>query len=195
MYFTLRNHRMYAWAMRLSGVRRYAVTGVSMVILWLLWGYGVYSKNSVLIARYQQEIGTIQTQASQVAEIMQQCVLDEKCVEELKDFMSPYGVGTCDKALAQSRMVEIIKSVKRADLRLLRCHLSQCIDKEWYMKHRIHVDVEGALTSIQRFFTQLKEAPNMIQCSLAHLDRKSSDTFHLSTDMYVVSVKNKIPST
>lgn len=195
MYFTLRNHKIYAWAMRLSGVQRYMMTCVGVVIFWVLWGYGVYLKNGALVARSQQEIEAIRTQASQVTQIVQQCLLDEKCVEELKDFINPYCVGNCDKAMIQSRMIEIIKSVKQADLRLLRCNLSQCIDKEWYTKQLIRVDVEGSLPSIQRFFAQIKEAPKMIQCSLAHLDRKNSDTFHLSADMYVVSVKNKIPST
>lgn len=196
MYFTLRNHRLYSWAMKLSDMHRFLITMGAAVAIWLFWVYGISAKNDHLIDQYHRDIQLLQKQGAQVACIAQECCAHQKIIDDLSVFISPYCRVSSASGVVQSRMLDIINAIKKSGLYLIGCTSGKSIDKDWYTKHIIRVDATGSLVAMQLFFDYIKESKKMIQCSQVHIDRKDEKEFHLVADVHIISLKGKkIPST
>lgn len=196
MYFVLRNHRLYSWAMRLNAGYRFLLTSMSIVLLWTVWSYGIYAKNNRIICQYGVDIAALQEQKEQASQTLQGYVVDQKAISELQNFINPYYAILSEKSIIQSRMIEIIRLIKKSGLRLIRCNVGKDVDKGWYIKSIIRVDALGTMLAIQQFFLFIKEAGKMIQCSCVRIDHKDDELFHVTTDMHFIVLKDKkIPST
>ncbi|MCX5925511.1 MAG: hypothetical protein NT124_04445 [Candidatus Dependentiae bacterium] len=196
MYFIPRTNAFYSWAIQLNVIYRFFVTSISISALWFFWFYVLYSKNDFFIERYRTDIASLHAQGVQTSCIEQECATAQNAIDEFHDFVHPYCAPLSEKVITQSRMIEIIKYIKKSGLYLTGCTAGKCLDKGWYIKHIVHVDVTGTMDSIQQFFSHIKASKKMIQCSHVRIDRRDDALFHLTADMHSICLKDKkIPST
>ena len=195
IYFMPQSHRIYAWAMRLSPLYRVLVTMLTIATLWLIWFYAIYYKNMQRINHYTHDIAMLRTQSSQLATVMQECATAQQAIEQAHAYIESHTHALTGNTIAQSRMIDLIKCTQESALSLTGCSLGKSIDKDWYTKHSIQINVIGSLLSIQQFFERIHKMEKMIQCSrmrIAHHSNQQETTlFHALIDTHIIALKDK----
>lgn len=190
MYFIARNNKIYNYIAHTSLQRCYMATLFFVGILLSIIFYCVYSPLVAHITLLQSEQIILQKKVDELAQIT-------KGSRELSNFVETGKKSIADHAVASDkheehchkRMLFIMEAITQNGLTLKAYGSSKEKDKGWYCKDVAHFDVVGSLQKLMALLETIKNSRHMITISHVTLTRVTDNSFHMSFDAGLVTVK------
>jgi hypothetical protein len=190
MYFIARNNRVYNYIAHTSLQRCYMATFFCVGVFACLVFYCVYSPLLAHVTLLQSEQAMLQKQVDELAQM-------EKNNKELVTFVETGEKNIADHAVAagnreehcHKRMLFVMEAITKAGLVLSAYGACKEIDKDWYSKDSAHFDVVGSLQKLMTLLETIKNSRQMITVSHVALTRVADNSFHMSFDVGLVTVK------
>ncbi len=190
MYFIARNNKIYNYIAHTSLKRCYVATLFFMGVFTSLIFYCVYSPLLAHITLLQSEQMMLQKKADELAHIA-------KWSKELSTFVAVGKQNIVHHAVASDkreeqchkRMLFVMEAIAQNGLTLKTYGLCKEKDKEWYNKDSAHFDVVGSMQKLMTMLETIKNSRHMITISHVTLTRVADNSFHMSFDAGLVTVK------
>lgn len=190
MYFIARNNAIYNYIAHTSLKRCYMATFFFVGIFFCLIFYCVYCPLLGHITLLQSEQMMLQKKVDELTQI-------EPASKDLSRFVESGKKNIADHAVASDkheehchkRMQFIMETIAHNGLTLKMYGSCKERDKEWYTKDSAHFDVVGSLQKLITLLETIKNSRHMITISHVALTRVADNSFHMSFDAGLVTVK------
>ncbi len=152
--------------------------------------YCVYSPLLAHITLLQSEQMILQKKVDELAQV-------EKGSKELSTFVEAGKKNIADHAVASDkregqchkRMLFVMETITQNGLTLKTYGSCKEKDKGWYSKDAAHFDVVGSMQKLMALLETIKNSRHMITISHVTLTRVADNSFHMSFDVGLVTVK------
>jgi hypothetical protein len=190
MYFIPRNNKIYNYIAHTSLPRLYGATFLCIVLWCSAVFYCLYNPLLSHIVLLKAEINALHKKCDDI------CQLD-KSNSELSPMVESYKKNIIEHAIiadarqehCYKRMLFILDTITKENLKLLGYGSCTEKDKSWYAKDAAHFEATGALPKIISFLAALKNARTMISIDQIALSRTVDDTFQVGFDVELITVK------
>ena len=163
MFFIPRNNILFSLMIKFSPLQRYIFTFLLGALLIFI-GIVIHKKINSHIKSYSKKI----------------CHLNKEILFLSKD--KPISLDSMEKKLhslnkgdLQSQLSFILKLVTKIGLVLNSYIPNLSTDKDWYVKNKVLLDINGNFSKILLFFEELKLSKKLIQCRKIKLSRVKDD--------------------
>ncbi|HLJ31758.1 MAG TPA: hypothetical protein VKU36_04930 [Candidatus Babeliales bacterium] len=190
MYFIPRNNKLYNYIAHANLRRCYIATLFFLTIFGAMVFYGIYSPLCSHITLLKAERTLLQKKVDDIAQM-------EKSNKELTPLIESHKKNITDHAVAidkrdehcYKRMMFIMDTIAQEGLTLSSYGSCKERDKSWHIKDSAHFDVVGSLEKLLLFLDKIKNARQMITISHVTLTRVADNSFQMSFDVGLVTVK------
>ncbi len=141
---------------------RYMVTTICLTIIVLIWLYLVYFVNNDKIAQAEQQLQESQKQVETISSMRTTIDQLDTQVKQVRLSIANQKEDLKFKN-GQAALSYILEQAKKYELSCGACSLDKEIDKDWYTKHLMSLELKGQLGQILAFLDTLKQSHTMIQ--------------------------------
>lgn len=190
MYFIARNNAIYNYIAHTSLRRCYSSTLLAVSAFFIVGMYGVYYPLVAHIALLKSECTMLQKKIDEIQELDKSGKELLEGVESGKKNIADYATAS-DKRIehCHKRMLFVLDTIAQSGLTLNAYGSCKEKDKVWYTKDSAHFDIVGPMQRLMTFLETMKNARTMISISQVTITRGADDTFQMSFDVGLVTVR------
>jgi hypothetical protein len=190
MYFIARNNKIYNYIAHTSLKRCYLATLFLLSICCIVGVYCVYFPLLAHIALLQTEQVMLQKKVDDLAQTTKGDKGMLSFVETGKKSIADYAVASDKREEhCHKRMLFVMEAITKSGLVLNTYGSCKEQDKDWYTKDSAHFDVVGSLQKLLALLETVKNSRQMITISQVTLSRVADNSFQMSFDVGLVTVK------
>lgn len=190
MYFIARNNKMYNYIAHTSLKRCYLATLSFLAIFLCVVFYCVYFPLASHTALLQSEQVMLQKKVEEFAQMGKTNKELATFVETGKQKMTDYALSSDKREEdCHKRMLFVMDAITQTGLVLSSYGSCKEKDKEWYTKDSAHFDVAGTMQKLMTLLETIKNSRHMITISQVTLTRVADNSFQMSFDVGLVTVK------
>ncbi|HEX4068997.1 MAG TPA: hypothetical protein VHX42_02775 [Candidatus Babeliales bacterium] len=190
MYFIARNNKMYNYIAHTSLQRCYMATFFFVVMFVSVVFYCVYSPLLSHITVLQSEQRMLQKKVDELAQFSKNSKELSSFVETGKKNIADYAVASDKREEhCHKRMLFVMEAITKLGLVLNAYGSCKTQDKDWYGKDSAHFDVVGSLQKLLALLETIKNSRQMITISQVTLTRLADNSFQMSFDVGLVTIK------
>jgi hypothetical protein len=190
MYFIARNNKIYNYIAHTSLKRCYLATLFFVVIFLYIIFYCVYSPLQSHITLLQSEQVMLQKKVDDLTQMGKTHKELTTSIEVGKKNIADYAVASgAREEHCHKRMLFIMETITQAGLVLRSYGSCKETDKDWYSKDVAHFDVVGTMQKLMTLLEAIKNSRQMITLSQVTITRVADNSFQMSFDAGVVTVK------
>lgn len=190
MYFIARNNKIYNYIAHTSLTRCYLATLASVCAFFIIGLYGIYYPLSAHLALLESERASLQKKYDEIAQMEKNNKELHISVESNKKNIADHAMPVDKREeLCHKRMLFIMDTIAQAGLTLSSYGSCKEKDKVWYVKDLAHFDVVGPMQKLMALLEIIKNSRHMITISQVMLTRVADNSFQMSFDAGLVTVK------
>ncbi|HLW72734.1 MAG TPA: hypothetical protein VKR54_01665 [Candidatus Babeliales bacterium] len=190
MYFIARNNAIYNYIAHTNLRRCYSSTLLAVGAFFVIGMYGVYYPLIAHITLLQSERMMLQKKIDESEQLDKSGKELLAAVESGKKNIADYAIAS-DKheEHCHKRMLFVLDTIAQSGLTLSAYGACKEKDKVWYTKDSAHFDIVGPMQKLMTFLETMKNSRTMIAISQVTITRNVDDTFQMSFDIGLITVK------
>jgi Tfp pilus assembly protein PilO len=192
MYFIARNNKVYSYIASKKRLHRYVFTVVIFAVFVFMAVCCIYYPLQSYNALLKQERDQLQKKYAEIRCIQEHNKNCEQSIEKAEKTVEQYATRGNNQSTIQEDLSFIIDSVQKVGLHLQSYSVVKVIDKEWYTKEIVHIDVTGTFEQCVSFIEYSKKSKQLISLSQLSIDCNGA-VCKMNCDVACVAIKN--PST
>ncbi len=190
MYFIPRNNAIYNYIAHTDIKRRYFATLFILIAAIGVCFYGLYTPLEGHIVLYKAEKMRLQKQYEEIGAMDKNNKNVSELIDAHKKSLRGYEIAQSQRIEhCNARMQFVFDTIAQLGLTLNAYGSCKEKDKKWYIKDLAHCQVTGTLEKLISFLKAIKDAQQMIALSHVSITRVKDNSFQLSCDVGVISVK------
>lgn len=176
LFFISRNTWFYTTFFRLSSAYRYILTGIVLLVLFLLWYFTAYRILSKMQHRYKTLYQNSLEQVAKAQEMQSDMRTFQKNIDSQKNSVQELVSSSLHHTL---NLQELFVLMQKNNIKLhsFTPHPEQVL--QWYTKKMIHLECAGSYEDMLLFLEHIMASKLFLVCSYIHM-KKQQDTIFSS---------------
>ncbi len=141
---------------------RYMLTAICLTIVILVWLYVLYFVNQDTIAQQEHHLQEYQKQVVTIPKLHSDIDQLDTQIKQVRLGIANQQEGLSIKS-GQDALAYIFDQAQQHELACGACTIDKEVDKGWYTKHYISLELKGQLGQVLAFLDTLKNSHNMMQ--------------------------------